>query len=162
MRKAEEIVGLPVINRETGQQLGVVRDIYFDEKWTIRGVAMETKTFIRRNRFIPSEQIGAIGEDCLVVENEDQIKPMDYATGFHSIFTGKKKLKGIPAILGTGMELGLVEDVYFMEEMGTIIGYELSDGLISDLTEGRRVIKRPRHVMFGDDALVVEQEKDSY
>lgn len=35
-----------------------------------------------------------------------------------------------------GKKLGLLEDVYFMEEVGTIVGYELTDGFFSDITEG--------------------------
>ena len=40
-----------------------------------------------------------------------------------------------------GERLGLLEDVYFLEEVGTIVGYELSDGFFSDIMEGKRVIK---------------------
>ena len=40
-----------------------------------------------------------------------------------------------------GERLGILEDVYFMEEVGTIVGYELSDGFFSDIMEGKRVVK---------------------
>jgi uncharacterized protein YrrD len=53
-----------------------------------------------------------------------------------------------------------LEDVYFQEEVGTIIGYELSDGFFSDLVEGRRMIKKPNKLFIGKDALVVHQVED--
>jgi uncharacterized protein YrrD len=40
-----------------------------------------------------------------------------------------------------GEKLGLLEDVYFLEEVGTIVGYEVTEGLVADLVEGRRVVK---------------------
>ena len=36
-----------------------------------------------------------------------------------------------------------------MEEVGTIIGYELSDGFFSDIMEGKRVVKADNHLRLG-------------
>ena len=40
-----------------------------------------------------------------------------------------------------GEPLGFLKDVYFQEEVGTIVGYEITDGFFSDITEGKQVIK---------------------
>ena len=54
-----------------------------------------------------------------------------------------------------GERLGFLEDVYFMEEVGTIIGYELSDGFFSDIMEGKRVIRADQPPAIGKDAIIV-------
>ncbi len=43
-----------------------------------------------------------------------------------------------------------------MEEVGTIIGYELSDGFFSDIMEGKQVIKADQPPAIGKDAIIVD------
>ncbi len=54
-----------------------------------------------------------------------------------------------------------MEDVYFHEEKGTIVGYELTDGFFSDVTQGRKVLPKKEPYTVGDDAIVVPQEMES-
>nr|WP_253944867.1 hypothetical protein [Paenibacillus sp. NEAU-GSW1] len=52
-----------------------------------------------------------------------------------------------------------MSDVYFYPFQGTqIIGYELTDGFISDLMEGRKWLRAPDDsdaVLLGEDAIIV-------
>ncbi len=61
-------------------------------------------------------------------------------------------------MLSNGRELGMVEDVYFMEDMGILMGYELSDGFISDLREGRKVFRPNSPLTWGEDVLIASME----
>ena len=54
-----------------------------------------------------------------------------------------------------GEKLGLLEDVYFMEELGTIIGYEVTEGLVADLVEGRRVVKTNASLTIADGRAIL-------
>lgn len=58
-----------------------------------------------------------------------------------------------------GQKLGHITDVYFMEELGKIIGYEISDGFVSDITEGRKIIQIPNKIIFGEDAILVPKDE---
>ncbi len=57
-----------------------------------------------------------------------------------------------------GEKLGIVEDVYFQEELGTIVGYECTDGFFSDLKEGKRVVKTDEPPAIGKDTIIVNVE----
>jgi uncharacterized protein YrrD len=46
-----------------------------------------------------------------------------------------------------------------LEEVGTLIGYELSDGWISDLTEGRKWIKTHTPPVWGKDVLIAPEDQ---
>jgi len=51
----------------------------------------------------------------------------------------------------------VIEDVYFDEQMGKqIVGLELTDGLISDITEGRKVVMINEDAQLGEDAVIVQ------
>jgi len=60
-----------------------------------------------------------------------------------------------PLLSSEGQKLGLLEDVYFTEEVGTIIGYEVTDGFFADITEGKKVIKTNEPLKIGEDVIVV-------
>ena len=53
----------------------------------------------------------------------------------------------------------MLDDVYFLEEVGTIVGYELTDGFFSDITQGKRVIRTPHPPKIGKDAIIVSVNK---
>ena len=72
MHKANDVIGLPVLDLESGQERGVVRDVLFSEDWTFQGLLVEVKALFRRSRFVSSEEIHAIGEDYVVIEKKKQ------------------------------------------------------------------------------------------
>lgn len=58
---------------------------------------------------------------------------------------------GTHAFSEMGEELGLLQDVYFKEKMGTIIAYETTDGFFSEST----VIKSKQPPALGKDTIIV-------
>lgn len=144
----------------TGKKLGQVYDLLFDDEGVLRGVQLDAKGIWRKGPFIPVEQIKSIGEDALTVETDDASNTHP-SNQFHSVIDGDEKLKGKPVITTNGVELGIVEDVYFHEDMGTIVGYELTDGFLSDVTRGRKVLPKREPYTVGSDAIVVPQEMES-
>jgi uncharacterized protein YrrD len=56
----------------------------------------------------------------------------------------------------SGETLGMLKDVYFLEEMGTIVGYEITDGFFSEITEGNQMIQSEKPLTVGKDAIIVD------
>jgi uncharacterized protein YrrD len=56
----------------------------------------------------------------------------------------------------SGESLGLLQDVYFHEELGTIVGYEITDGFFSDITDGKQIIHSEKPPAIGKDAIIVD------
>lgn len=67
---------------------------------------------------------------------------------------------GRPVITTNGKQLGILEEVYFDEKQGNIVGYELSDGFMNDVMDGRQLICQPDQFLFGQDAFVVQSPVD--
>lgn len=159
MQKSQEVIGLSVVQGNTGKKLGAVGDVLFDSSQAFCGLLMEDGGWLRRRRYIPKETIRAIGRDAVVIGDEAQILPLDEKSKhWIGICSGPKKLKGLPVLLANGYELGVIENVYFMEELGTLVGYELSDGLFSDLMDGRKVLKSSHPLIWGQDVLIAETD----
>jgi len=155
LRKARDVIGLSVFCKETGKELGTVHDLLVDEQFTVNGFLLDQAGWLKRGRYIPSEAVDVIGEDCLIVNDESAISFLDKQVPWNGLYTGRIKLKGKPVITKDGQQLGQLEDVFFREKTGTIIGYELSDGLIADLTNGRKTVYKPDQVTLGEDALII-------
>jgi uncharacterized protein YrrD len=65
-------------------------------------------------------------------------------------------LAGKTVLTSAGNKLGLLDDVYIQESVGTIIGYEVTDGFFTDITEGKKVISTNKALRVGKDAIVVD------
>ena len=158
MRKAMDVVGLPVFSLETGEEIGVIRDILVDsETWLVLGVLLSEQGWFQSGTYIPYDRIHAVGESCLTVSGEDAITSLEQLAAPEpaGIVTGKGKLKGKSVISVSGDLLGRLEDVYFSADWEKIVGYELSNGWLADVTEGRKRLSVPPSVIIGEENLIM-------
>lgn len=156
MRTLSNVKGLPVFDIETGQELGEINDLCFNDKGTVRGLLMDTKGWLKRDKVIPLSAIHSIGFDSIMISKAEQLYPKrnkkekEYFLQDH-----QKGLIGKSLLTTEGEKLGLVDDVYFLEELGTIVGYEVTDGFFADILEGKKVIKTNSPLTISDKAIVV-------
>lgn len=155
MRKSQDVIGLPVLTIDTGKQIGVVRDLLFDREQRVFGLLVENEGWVKRARYIPRTHVTSIGCDAVTVQSESVLESLEDDDGIYGMCSGKRRLKGLPVVTATGRELGRLENVYFMEEVGTLIGYELTEGLLHDWREGRKALKTSKPLIWGNDALIV-------
>jgi uncharacterized protein YrrD len=157
MRKALDVVGLPIVCLETGEEIGNVRDILCDREWRVLGVVLHEGNWFHPGSYIPSGHIYAVGEDCLTVSGKDAITSLQTLAESDTVglFTGKMKLKGKSVITTAGEHLGKVEDVYFSSDWEKLVGYEISNGWIADVTAGRKRLSAPQTIVIGDENLIV-------
>jgi uncharacterized protein YrrD len=156
LRKAHDLIGLPVLTVDSGKQIGQVKDLLVDPEWNIRGIVLEVKMWFSALRYIPWEGIVAAGEDAITIPNESVIREFEHVEECHAFLEGSRKIKGLPVVTVGGLKLGVVEDVYLTQDWGKqIVGYELSEGFISDLKEGRRWLPMPVSATKGEDAIIV-------
>jgi len=162
LRKAKDIIGLPVIEIASGKQLGHVKDIAMDADWRIAAVVVDTKHWFSGPKVVVCEKIVAFGDDAVTVTDEDCVEEMSDDSPWRYLDGDSGKVKGKPIVTVNGNQLGVVEDVYFEEKLGNkIVGYELTDGFISDLTDGRKWLPVPDRLTWGEDALIVPLNSDA-
>ncbi|WP_051236622.1 PRC-barrel domain-containing protein [Paenibacillus pinihumi] len=160
MIKVQHLIGLPVIDYTTGKQAGIVKDIWFDEHWVLKGMIVDTGRWMARGiTGLLWETVVACGEDAVLISDRQAMRKLVANEVTRCFQTGMIRLKDLPVITQEGFQLGRISDVYFDQNMGTpIVGYELTDGFISDLKEGRkwlRISDYPDEVTLGEDAILV-------
>ncbi|MEH7124020.1 PRC-barrel domain-containing protein [Bacillus sp. JJ1773] len=153
MRTFSLLKGLPVIEIESGTKIGEVFDISISSGGVVTGLIVRKGAFFKKSLLLEVKNVSSFGWDGVMVETEqvlEPIKKMDEYT-----FDSQNRLIGKMMMTREGERLGLLEDVYFQEEVGTIVGYELSDGFFSDMLEGKRVVKTESPPAIGKDAIIV-------
>ncbi|UVI28069.1 PRC-barrel domain-containing protein [Paenibacillus spongiae] len=160
MIKLQHLIGLPVLEVDAGKQVGHVKDAWFDEHWQLGGIVLDAgRRFLSSMKTVLWNDVLICGEDAILIMNEASVRKAEPAEIQRSFHTGPVRLKDLPVITIDGEQLGRVSDVYFNEIQGTqIVGYELTDGFIADVMEGRKwlpVPTDPDTVMLGENAIIV-------
>ncbi|MNZ97629.1 PRC-barrel domain protein [compost metagenome] len=118
-----------------------------------------TKWFASSVKIVDWSNVLSCGEDAVIISGEEAVIRKKSKQILRSFYTGIVKLKDLPVVTVHGEQLGRVSDVYFYPNQGTqIVGYELTDGFVSDLLEGRKWLRAPGDsdaVLLGEDAIIV-------
>lgn len=151
---------------QNGKQVGIVRDAWFDEHWQLNGLILEyAKWFAVKVRTVQWSAVLACGEDAVFIADESQIVTEKRQLMQRAFCAGVIQLRDMPVVTVTGLQLGRVSDVYIYPLQGTqIVGYELTDGFVSDLMEGRKWLKTPSDpdaILLGEDAIIVPAISES-
>jgi uncharacterized protein YrrD len=150
------IKGLPVIDVKSGTKIGEVSDLSVTGDGSVKGLIVKQGNLFKKTFLLRVENVHSYGRDGVMIENQDVLEqdqiPPEFTFEHHERLSGKMMLSK------DGDQLGLLQDVYFLEEVGTIVGYELTDGFFSDITDGKRVIKVVDPPAIGKDAIVVNVE----
>jgi len=151
---------------KSGKQVGVVRDAWFDEQWQLNGLILEyAKWFAMKVRMVKWSAVLTCGEDAVIIADDSQIILEKRQLMQRAFCAGVIQLRDMPVVTVTGLQLGRVSDVYFYPLQGTqIVGYELTDGFVSDLIEGRKWLRTPSDaeaIMLGEDAIIVPAISES-
>lgn len=154
LRRVTEIIGLPVINLNSGEKIGEVDDVIFIPiSKEIKGVLVKNKN----KYFVPNHNIHKIGEDAIIINNRNALQKFNKTFGI-GIKNGDQNIIGEKVITKSGSEKGMISDLVIDENKQILIGYELSEGIIQDLLEGRNILSIEQDLYFGEDTLILDDE----
>ncbi|PMC39726.1 photosystem reaction center subunit H [Bacillus sp. UMB0899] len=156
MRTFSKLKGLPVYCNNDATILGHVTNLCLSSKGFIFGLMMEGKGLFHRDKFIPIQSIYSIGENGVMVEQLDSLLSIQDMKKQYTYNT-YNDLENKAVLTKEGNKLGLLDDVYFSETLGTIEAYELTDGFFADITEGKKVVKASGEPFtISKDAIVID------
>ncbi|WP_078432424.1 PRC-barrel domain-containing protein [Metabacillus halosaccharovorans] len=156
MRTFSKLKGLPVYCNNDATIQGHVTNLCLSSKGFIFGLMMEGKGLFHRDKFIPIHSIYSIGENGVMVEQLDSLLSIQDMKK-HYTYNTYLDLENKAVLTKEGNKLGLLEDVYFSEKLGTIEAYELTDGFFADIAEGKKVVKASGEpFLISKDAIVID------
>lgn len=150
MRRTREIIGLPVLDTTSGDAIGWVKDLVLDsENDEVVGILLEGGKLFHAEKGIPRKSVQAVGKDALTVCS----KTMEELKG-----TRWSDKVGNEVYTQGGDARGTIEDVFLDDSVEKMVGFEVSDGLFTDLFHGRGTIIRPQVMVDGKDVLIVDNQ----
>ncbi|MEH7074152.1 PRC-barrel domain-containing protein [Neobacillus drentensis] len=153
MRTFSLLKGQSVFETTSGQKIGEVCDLSISGNGKVNGLLVKKGVFFKQSYFLDIEKVSSFGVDGVMIDDNgslEKLKDQEYTLNH------QHSLDGMMMLSKSGESLGLLKDVYFQEELGTIIGYEITDGFFSDLTEGKQVIQSGKPLAIGKDAIIVD------
>jgi uncharacterized protein YrrD len=157
MQKLRDLIGLPVLDVETGTQIGEVHEVVLDiNRAVVCGIVISGAAWFSQDRGILFHDLYRIGRDAVMVHGPEAVREFAAllaAPGSHKLreFTGKQ------IYTESGNYLGVLVDIACMPETGEIRFLELSDGLLTDFLYGRLLMPLPQAQVINDDKMIVPE-----
>ncbi len=156
MRRGRELLGLSVVVGEVGEPVGEVQDVIVEPDGRVKSiVVMPTKGLVRKARTVGISQVAQLGPDQVRLVSAAALSDAPEATveGMH-LFSPTKGLCGRSLLADDGEEIGTIGDVVFEPNPLRLWGFEVSDGLLKDLLDGRLVVEAAGATCDGEQVVL--------
>lgn len=158
LEKYSEVVGLPVICADSGKKIGNIKDVIFClGRKEVIGYLLENKGMKINDKMILSEDILHMGSDVAVINDHTSVASVKKLEA-EGRLKGRGSIKGLNIYSKTGEMLGIAEDILFDWRTAHIEGFEVSDGLIQDIMQGRKILPLLGKVEFSEESILVDRE----
>ncbi|WP_037350098.1 MULTISPECIES: PRC-barrel domain-containing protein [unclassified Selenomonas] len=156
MKKSVDILGLPVISITEGRELGMSKTLLIDApNRVVAAVTIEDEDWYRGVKLIPYDNVIAVGEDAVTINNSENILTLDAAGDFETLLDDNIRVIGTKAITRTGVIQGIISEIFIGED-GSIEKCEITtpEGMTSEVTADQVSI-------FGKEVTVISPEGDA-
>jgi len=157
MRKLRYIFGLPVLETETGTQIGEITEVIVDiDAAIICGFIIAGGNWFASEKVIAFEDLFSLGRDAMMVRNQQVVRQLDTLVMLNNRYY-LRDLFDKQIFTDSGLRLGVLNDILFDHITGEIKWYQVSDSIISDLLYGRMMMPLPQAQTVGQDKVIVPE-----
>lgn len=157
MYKLRNLIGLPVLELDTGTKIGEVQEVVVDlARAAVLGIVTNQTSWFSDGQGILFQNLFCIGRDAVMVRSRDALLALtampgiDQACRLHDVVDKQ-------IFTECGVNLGLLADIAFDPGTGEITAYEVSNGVFTDLVYGRSMMPLPQAQVVGEDKLIVPE-----
>ncbi|MFN2224395.1 MAG: PRC-barrel domain-containing protein [Candidatus Promineifilaceae bacterium] len=165
MRVAQEIMNVPVISANDGQEVGKVKGFYIDQNLThLLAISLGSEgLFSRKETLIKWPDVVTFGQDAILIKDADCVIETSEVENFEE-FVERDEIGGRSVETPGGTKIGRVGDLIF-DEKAMISGFALSQIYVSGPIAANRAVSRKAVVDVGNEdgimtADLSEAEKD--
>lgn len=157
MEKLGSIIGLPVLETETGMQIGEIGEILVDVEGAILcGLIIRAGNWFASESVVAFGDLLSLGHDAVMVCNHHVIRQLD-AVAIEKYNYYLRDLFNKEIVTDTGLRIGLLTDIIYDNVTGEMKWYQISDSLITDFLYGRMLMPLPQVQVVGHDKLIIPE-----
>lgn len=152
MKKAKDLIGLPVIAILEGKEVGRVKDTVIDPKnRAIAGLLAEELDWPRGIKVIALSSVRGIGDDAIIIDRQNQMGDLAAAQELEHLLKEPIQTANIKVLTAEGKSLGNVSDFLIDLETGKIAIFEVGGA------EKSTLISAERALTMGKELLIVSE-----
>ncbi|HUG31223.1 MAG TPA: PRC-barrel domain-containing protein [Candidatus Limnocylindria bacterium] len=159
MLKGKSVIGKEILSLEEGVKLDKVSDVVVDpEGKRVIALVVSEGGFMSSSKVVPVDEVSSYGKDAVVIRSAGSIVTTSADPALRELVDREEKIIGKNVYTTTGDDQGSIADVYFDEETGLVVGYEVSGGMLGDAAKGRSYLATDEIDSIGDDVIYVQPE----
>ena len=154
MKKSVDILGLPVISITEGRELGMSKTLLIDApNRVVAAITIEDEDWYRGVKLIPYDNVIAVGEDAVTINNSENILTLDAAGDFETLLDDNIRVIGTKAITRSGVIQGTISEIFIGDD-GSIEKCEITapEGSTTEVTADQVSI-------FGKEVTVISPDR---
>ena len=155
MPRGRELLQIPVTAAGSDEVLGEVVDLVFDPEGRLSAlIVIPAKGLFRKERRVEIARFLQVGEAGAVLVDRDHLDQEESQGEGCRLRGGPTALCGRTIVGEDGREIGTVGDVALEGDSFEIWGFEVSDGALMDLLDGRSIVDA-KGALLHDDSVVL-------
>lgn len=156
MVKVMDIKGIPIVCLKDDSRVGFLMEPLYDETNSISGFLVDQIGLSFGRKFVALEDCLRIDKNNCIIYSDSVIRKLPKKQNYRRN-SDMEKLLGRNVITRDGKGLGVVRDLVFDIETGSIEGFELSRGFMEDVVQGRNLLLLRDGVEFAEDYIIAER-----
>ena len=162
MEKLGSIIGLPIVETETGTQIGEIGEIVVNvEEAILFGLIISGSNWFSGENIITFEEVASVGRDAVMISNHHVIRSIDtLSIANYNYYL--RDLLNKEIITDGGLRLGILTNIMVNSVTGEIKWYEISDSMVMDLLYGRMIMPLPQVQIVGQDKVIVPETMKNF
>lgn len=153
MRKVNELYGKPIVHQATGNRIATVRDAVLDAQVSrVIALLADEGQLMGAARVIRWSAVVSVG-DVIVINSALPLRAVSEDQEVTDLLAHANRITGTTIVSDGGKQIGTVGDL-FIDDQGSIVGYEVKQGLFTDL-RGRKFLPIGDVQAVGKDAVIV-------
>jgi uncharacterized protein YrrD len=159
MRKGKSVIGKALLSLEDGTRLEKVNDLIVDPGGQhLVGLLVDEGGLMSSARVVPISEVSSFGKDAVVVRGPWSIVAASDDEALRAMVEQEDKILGKEVYTVLGDDQGSIADIYFDEPTGTVMGYEVSNGLLGDAAKGTSYLAADDVTIIGSDLIYVQPD----
>lgn len=140
MKITGQLIGLPIVKKNTETKYQLKEPIYSIRPLKLWGFFVQARHKEKEKRVLLLKKIKQVTEEAVWVNHESDMVLIHQLPDIEIIAKKNPKLIGFDIRDQRGDLIGIIKDTIIDERSGTIKGFMISQGIISDLSTGYSIL----------------------
>jgi uncharacterized protein YrrD len=159
MLKGKSVIGKDVMSRADGEKVAELKDIIISkDHGHVLAILTHGGGVFGKPSVVPFAKIVSFGKDAVMVTDKASEQAAEAEPTIKESLDSKDHLVGKRVITERGDVQAKVNDIFFDETSGNIVGLELVGGVVDNSPDGTAYLPTGDIISIGKDAVVIKAD----